>query len=64
VLTYRSAQGDPEEGVDGVRYAGVVHILQGSPDGVTPVGDQVWTQNSPGVQGKVEVGDSFGEVIA
>jgi disulfide bond formation protein DsbB len=43
---------------------GVVHVLAGSPSGLTGTGNQLWSQGSGGVAGIAEVGDSFGFALA
>ncbi|HYN36143.1 MAG TPA: hypothetical protein VEV82_04120, partial [Actinomycetota bacterium] len=64
----RGSQGDlaigaPRRSVDGFMH-GSVHVLYGSPTGVTIKGDQLWNQNTPGVTGKVQyvnlIGEGFG----
>jgi hypothetical protein len=40
--------------------AGAVNVLHGSAFGLTEVGDQLWTQDSPGVLNKAEELDHFG----
>ena len=40
--------------------AGAVHVLYGSPTGLTAAGSQFWTQNSPGIPDEAEDGDWFG----
>ncbi|MEM9213229.1 MAG: S8 family serine peptidase [Cyanobacteria bacterium P01_F01_bin.150] len=48
--------------------AGQAHIIYGSPDGLTRAGNQVWSQNSPGVEGIsegfVDNGRVSGDVFA
>jgi FG-GAP repeat protein len=46
--------------VHGEADAGAVHVLYGSAAGLTPTGDQLWTQDSPGVLDQAEAGDWFG----
>jgi FG-GAP repeat protein len=48
------------ESVNGMATAGGVAVLYGSPTGPTDVGNQFWTQDSPGVQDQAEVDDHFG----
>jgi hypothetical protein len=55
--------GVPEEVVGDIPYAGVVQVLYGSANGTTAAGDQVWTQDSPGVIGITELGDHFGREV-
>jgi disulfide bond formation protein DsbB len=45
-------------------FAGVVHVLYGSASGLTAAGSQLWSQDSPGITGTAEVGDSFGFAVA
>jgi FG-GAP repeat len=44
--------------------AGVVHVLYGSPGGLTASGSQLWSQDSPGIAGVAEAGDLFGFALA
>ena len=44
--------------------AGVVHVLYGSPSGLTATGSQLWFQDNPRIAGAAEVGDSFGFAVA
>ena len=58
------AIGAPFEDVNGISDAGAVHVLYGSSNGLTNE-DQLWTQESSGIQGVATEGDSFGfSVIA
>lgn len=43
--------------------AGAVHVLYGSPSGLTASGDDLWTQDSSGVLDRVESGDRFGSAL-
>ncbi|HEV2929090.1 MAG TPA: FG-GAP repeat protein, partial [Propionibacteriaceae bacterium] len=43
--------------------AGVVHVLIGSPAGLTATGSQLWSQDSPGVAGAAEFDDRFGNAL-
>jgi hypothetical protein len=45
---------------EGVDFGAAVNVIYGSAAGLTSVGDQFWSQNSPGVAGTAEGGDSFG----
>jgi hypothetical protein len=58
------AIGVPGEDVSGVLDAGAVNILYGSAAGLTAAGDQVWHQDSAGVQDAAEEGDAFGTALA
>ena len=40
--------------------AGAFHVLRGSRRGITPVGGQIWTQDTPGVLDRAEPFDFFG----
>lgn len=57
------AIGVPGESIRG-RRAGAVHVLYGSPRGLTAAGDQVWHQNTRGVPGGNQSGDQFGATLA
>ena len=54
------AVGAPGENV----FSGVVHVLYGSPAGLTATGSQLWSQDSPGVAGVAEGFDFFGGALA
>lgn len=58
------AVGIPGEDVDSTSGAGAVHILYGSADRLSAVGDEIWHQGSPDVEGGVETGDGFGHALA
>jgi disulfide bond formation protein DsbB len=45
-------------------FAGVVHVLYGSGTGLTAAGNQLWSQDSPGIAGVAEAGDAFGLALA
>ena len=47
-----------------IYYAGIVQILYGTVDGLTPVGDQRWHQQVSGVEGESEGWDRFGTALA
>ena len=57
------AVGVPREDTLGVVDAGVVQVLYGSVNGVTAAGNQLWHQNSPGIDGSAEYDDRFGEAL-
>lgn len=44
--------------------AGVVHVIYGSFDGLTATGNQLWSQDSPGILGDAESFDDFGSSLA
>jgi hypothetical protein len=58
------AIGAKGEDVGAIADAGAVNVLYGSPSGLTDVGDQLWHQNSPGVQGEAEAEDWFGSALS
>jgi hypothetical protein len=43
---------------------GVVHVLVGSPGGLTSTGSQLWFQDSPGIADQAESGDQLGSALA
>jgi disulfide bond formation protein DsbB len=45
-------------------FSGVVHVLYGSAAGLTVTGSQLWSQDSPGVEGTAEAFDIFGGALA
>ena len=47
-----------------VADAGVVHVLYGSATGVGAVQEDLWNQDSAGIEGQVEQGDQFGTELA
>jgi FG-GAP repeat len=62
------AVGVPGETVDEppifIAEPGVVHVLVGSPGGLTGTGSQLWSQDSPGVADQAEDGDRLGTALA
>ena len=58
------AVGVPNEGVGDIPIAGAVNVLYGSAGGLTAVGSQYFTQNSPGVGSSAEDHDFFGSALA
>jgi hypothetical protein len=58
------AVGVPLEDVGSVADAGAVNVIYGSDSGLTSAGDQFWSQNSSGIEGKAEKGDQFGVSVA
>ena len=57
------AVGAPGESVGSIRFAGAVNVLYGSTGKLTGSGSQIFTQDTPGVGGSAEPGDSFGAVL-
>lgn len=53
------AIGIPEEDVGAVVDAGAVQVMYGTADGLTGIGDQLWTQ-----EGAAETGDLYGSALA
>ena len=63
------AIGVPEENTGGVRDIGSVNVLYGSAAGLQATGsggpdDQLWWQDSPGVEDEAERNDEFGDALA
>ena len=56
------AVSDPWDGVDGLADAGSVLVYLGGAGGLSSA-IQLWSQNSPGVQGGAEVDDQFGGAL-
>jgi hypothetical protein len=54
------------ETLGGANAAGAVHVIYGSPSGLsaTATPDQFWTQDSPNVSGSAETNDFFGQALA
>jgi FG-GAP repeat len=46
------------------QFSGVVHVLYGSPTGLSAAGSQLWVQGNSGLGGVAEVNDSFGATLA
>lgn len=44
--------------------AGAVHVIYGSPTGLTDAGNQLWIEGADGVQGPTEHNAQFGQVLA
>lgn len=60
------AIGVPNEDIGDIQDAGAVNVIYGSPFGLsaTFVPDQMFHQNSPGIEGEAEAFDGFGFVVA
>ncbi|MFC4783971.1 FG-GAP repeat protein [Nocardioides sp. MAHUQ-72] len=56
--------GSPGESVGGDFGAGAVHVLAGSPSGLTSAGSRQWSQDSPGVAGTPGRTDFFGWALS
>jgi disulfide bond formation protein DsbB len=54
----------PFDSVGSVAGAGVVNVIYGSGAGLAAAGNQVWTQNSPGIGDTAEADDHFGDSLA
>ncbi len=52
------------EEVGGVSYAGALHVLFGSADGLSAADNQFWHQDSPGIADSAEQGDYFSYSLA
>jgi hypothetical protein len=58
---------DVDTGTGNIENAGAVNILYGSSNGLSatsPRPDQIWTQNSPDVNGVAEDQDFFGTSLS
>ena len=61
------AIGVPDEDIGVVRDAGAVNVIYGSPSGLSAaalITDQLWTQNSTGIEGVAEKDDLFGWTLS
>ena len=58
------AVGAPGDSVGSSAGAGAVNVIYGSGGGLTATGNQLWTQDSPGVLEAAEGGDSFGSAVS
>ena len=57
------AIGVPHENVGAIVDAGAVNVLYGSAAGLTAAGDQLWTQDSTGIEDTPETNDNFGYAL-
>jgi hypothetical protein len=57
------AIGVPFERVNKRGHAGAVNVIYGSPGGLDAAGSQFWTEDSPGIIGSSEKGDTFGSAL-
>ena len=58
------AVGVPNDRVNGAAEAGAVNVIYGTSDGLGFEDDQLWTQDSTGLDDVVEPGDEFGFALA
>jgi hypothetical protein len=58
------AVGVPDEGVGLAEFTGAVNVLYGFGNGLTAVGNQFWSQDTPGILDVAEDGDEFGGGLA
>jgi hypothetical protein len=61
------AIGVPGEDIGIVKDAGAVNVIYGSPSGLSAaalITDQLWTQNSTGIEGVAEGDDVFGRILS
>ena len=58
------AVGVPHEDVGAIANAGAVNVLYGAASGLTATGDQIWDQDSSGIQETAEANDEFGRALA
>lgn len=58
------AIGSPGQSVGGDAGAGAAHVLFGSTAGLQAARDQLWTQDSSGVDGTAKPGDAFASALA
>ena len=60
----RDGMSDLAIGAPGNLTGGAVNVLYGSANGLTSTGDQLWTQDTEGVQGITQASDDFGSALA
>src|SRR5262249_48014005 len=59
------AIGVPRESIGSIQAAGAVHVLYTDSTGrLTSTGSKFYTQDTPGIQDKVEANDFFGDSLA
>jgi hypothetical protein len=59
------AVGVPDEDLGGTLFdAGAVQVIYGTPAGLSSAGNQIWTQDSPGVADQSDEFDAFGAALA
>jgi hypothetical protein len=57
------AIGVPEEDVDDTDNAGAVNVIYGSAVGLVDLNNQLWTLDTPGIQGSKETSGQFGRAL-
>jgi FG-GAP repeat len=57
------AVGIPGDAVRLVQHAGAVSVFYAKSAGISSTGDQLWSQDSPGIGGFAETGDRFGRAL-
>ncbi len=57
------AVGVPDEDIGGVASAGAIHVIYGGPGGLSAAGDQVFHQDSDGMNDTAENSDFFGDAL-
>jgi hypothetical protein len=58
------AVGVPYEDLPGLPDAGLIHVLYGTPGGISYQDGELWTQNDPDVENSAEAGDVFGLALS
>jgi hypothetical protein len=58
------AVGVPQENVGTVSDAGAVNVLYGATGGLSSAGNQLWSQDSVGIQGVAQAANLFGRALA
>ncbi len=56
--------GVPSEHIDDVSDSGALHVIFGSPTGLTGTDNQLWYQGKDGIANAPEISDEFGAVLA
>lgn len=57
------AIGVPDDSVGNAAGAGAVNVLYGADTGLRGVGDQLWTQDAPGILSRASIGETFGSAL-
>jgi hypothetical protein len=58
------AIGVPGDSIDGVENAGAVNVIYGAVLGLSATNNEIWSQNSSGIEGIAQAGDRFGSSLA